>query len=344
MQVTVAELAKILNGEIIGDPKAVVSKVAKIEEGEPGALSFLSNAKYESFLYETLSSAVIVNRTFIPTKTIQTTLIKVDDAYASFTMLLEKFANGMSGKKGIETSAVVETTATLGKDVFVAAQAYVGANAIIGDGTKIYPQVFIGENVQLGKNCIVYPGVKVYHGCIIGDNCILHAGVVIGSDGFGFAPLPDRSYKKIPQIGIVQIESDVEIGSNTTIDRATMGTTIIRKGVKLDNLVQVAHNCEIGEHTVIAAQTGIAGSTKIGKYCIIGGQVGIGGHLTIADGSIIAAQSGVTGNIKSPNGKWLGFPAHEYSKMIRMYAILKNLPEFEKRLSGLEKSKLNEVK
>ena len=343
MQVSVAELGKLLNGEIIGDPTVLVSKVAKIEEGETGALSFLANAKYEHHIYETNASAVIVNRTFIPTKPITATLIKVDDAYASFTFLLEKFSNSMAGKSGVDASAHVSKEANLGKDVFVGAMTFIAEKTTVGNNTKIYPQVYIGENVSIGNNCILYPGVKIYQDCVIGNNCIIHAGAVIGADGFGFAPLPDRSFKKIPQTGNVVIEDDVEIGANTAVDRATMGSTYIRKGVKLDNLVQIAHNAEVGEHTVIAAQTGVAGSTKIGKYCIVAGQVGFSGHITIADGSTFAAQSGITGNIKKPNEKWLGFPATEYGKIIRSYAIFKYLPDMEKRITELEKTnKLND--
>lgn len=339
MQVTVAELAKILNGEVIGDQQAVVSRVARIEEGDQGALSFLSNPKYEPFLYETRSTAVIVNRNFAPSKPVSATLIKVDDAYAGFTLLLEKFSNKMAGKSGVHPTSVVHESAQVAQDAYIGEQCCISANAKIGSATVIYPQVFIGEGVVIGNNCLIYPGVKIYHETIIGDNCILQAGVVIGSDGFGFAPQADRSYRKIPQTGNVILESDVEIGANSTVDRATMGSTIIRKGVKLDNLVQVAHNVEIGEHTVIASQSGIAGSTKIGKYCIVAGQVGFGGHLTIADGSTFGGQTGVTGNITKPNEKWLGFPATEYGKVIRAYALFKHLPEMEKRISALEKKK-----
>ncbi|MFA6261776.1 MAG: UDP-3-O-(3-hydroxymyristoyl)glucosamine N-acyltransferase [Bacteroidia bacterium] len=338
MQVTVAELAKILNGDIIGDQNATVSKVARIEDGEAGALSFLSNPKYEPYLYETKSTVVIVNRTFVPSKPTLANLIKVDDAYAGFTFLLEKFSNKMAGKTGVHDTAVVAGSSKLAPDVYVGELTCIADNVTIAEGTVIYPQVYIGEGSKLGKNCILYPGVRIYHDTIIGDNCILHAGVVIGGDGFGFAPLADRSYRKIPQTGNVIIEDDVEMGSNTTVDRATLGSTIIRKGVKLDNLVQVAHNVEIGEHTVIASQSGIAGSTKIGKYCVVAGQVGFGGHLTIADGSIFGGQTGVTGNITKPNEKWLGFPATEYGKIIRSYAMFKHLPDLEKRISALEKN------
>lgn len=337
MQITVGEIAKLLGGELIGDASAKLWKVAKIEEGQTGALSFLANPKYEPFLYETQSTAVLVNRDFNPSAPITAALIKVDDAYAAFTFLLEKFGNPVANKSGIDKSAVISETAKVGQGVYIGAMTYIADEAVVGDGCKIFPQVYIGDGVQMGKNCIIYPGVKIYHQCIIGDNCIIHAGAVIGSDGFGFAPLPDRSYKKIPQTGNVIIEDNVEIGANSSIDRATMGSTIIRKGVKLDNLVQIAHNVEIGEHTVMASQSGVAGSTKIGKYCVVAGQVGFAGHITIADGSTFGAQSGVPGNIKKENEKWFGYPAIEYSKSIRAYALIKNLPDIDKRLFALEK-------
>ncbi len=337
MQITVGEIAKLLGGELIGEGTALLSKVAKIEEGEPGALSFLSNSKYEPYIYETKSTAVIVNRDFTPSSPVSVTLIKVDDAYASFTLLLEKFSNPVSNKTGIDKASFVSEKAVTGAGVYIGAATYVADGASIGDGSKIFPQVYIGDGAKVGKNCIIYPGVKIYHNCIIGDNCIIHAGTIIGSDGFGFAPLADRSYKKIPQTGNVVIEDDVEIGANCTIDRATMGSTIIRKGVKLDNLIQIAHNVEIGEHTVMASQSGVAGSTKIGRYCVIGGQVGFAGHITIADGSSFGAQTGIANSIKIENEKWFGSPAIEYSKSLRAYTLIKNLPDIDKRLFALEK-------
>ncbi|MES2559430.1 MAG: UDP-3-O-(3-hydroxymyristoyl)glucosamine N-acyltransferase [Bacteroidota bacterium] len=337
MQISVAELSALLQGEVVGDEKALLHKVAKIEEGEPGALSFLANPKYESHLYETKSTAVLVNRSFIPSAPVTTTLIKVDDAYASFTALLEQYANVALQKQGIAESAFIDAHAKVEKNVYVGAFAVIEGGAIVGEGSKIFPQVFVGDRVTIGKNVILYPGVKIYHDCVIGDNCIIHAGTVIGSDGFGFAPLPNRSYKKIPQTGNVVVESNVEMGSNCSIDRATMGSTIIREGVKLDNLVQVAHNVEIGEHTVIAAQSGIAGSTKIGKYCVVGGQVGFAGHITVADGSMFGAQTGVASSIKQENGKWFGSPAFEYKEVLKSSVIYKRLPELEKRILELEK-------
>lgn len=341
MQISVKELSKLLGGEVAGDAEALLHTVAKIEEGKPGALSFLANPKYEPYLYETKSTAVLVNRTFEPTQPVSTTLIKVDDAYAAFTFLLEQFAAAGKAKPGIHASAVIEDSAQVDVTASIGAQVYISNGASVGSNCEIMPQVFIGANVKIGSGVKLYPGVKIYHDCEIGDNCIIHSGTVIGSDGFGFAPLPDRSYKKIPQTGNVIIESDVEIGSNCSIDRATMGSTYIRKGVKLDNLIQIAHNVEIGEHTVIASQSGVAGSTKIGKYCVIGGQVGFAGHITIADGSQFGAQSGIGTNIKEPNGKWFGSPVTEVRTALKASAVYRRLPELEKRIDALEK-KINE--
>jgi len=341
MQVSVSQIAKLINGEVEGDGSALLSTVAKIEEGTPGALSFLANPKYEAHIYTTGSTAVLVNKDFKASSPISATLIRVENAYTAFTQLLEHFSNQVSNKTGVDSTAIVHSSVSLGNNVWVGDMSFIEEGTSIGENSKIAQQVFIGRDVKLGKNCVINPGVKIYHGSQIGDNVIIHSGTVIGSDGFGFAPQPDKSYKKIPQTGIVVIENDVEIGSNTTIDRATMGSTVIHQGAKIDNLVQIAHNVEIGEHTVIAAQTGIAGSTKIGKYCIIAGQVGFTGHITVADGSTFAAQSGITGNITKPNEKWMGFPATEYGKIIRAYALFKNLPDIEKRLSALEKLNKN---
>lgn len=337
MQISVKELSTLLNGHVVGDENALLNTVAKIEEGKPGALSFLANPKYEPHLYTTQSTAVLVNKSFEPSAAVTTTLIKVDDAYASFTFLLEQFAGISKGRAGVHSTAVVETNAKVDASAFIGAQSYIGNEAIIGPDCQIHPQVYIGPGAKLGKNVTLYPGVKIYHLCEIGDNTIIHSGTVIGSDGFGFAPLPDGTYKKIPQIGNVIIEADVEIGSNCSIDRATMGSTIIRKGVKLDNLVQIAHNVEIGEHTVMASQSGVAGSTKIGKHCVIGGQVGFAGHITIADGSQFGAQSGIGTSIKEPQGKWFGSPAFEVKSAIRSAAVFKRLPDMEKKLVELER-------
>jgi UDP-3-O-[3-hydroxymyristoyl] glucosamine N-acyltransferase len=337
MQATTAEIARLLNGEVIGDGTLVLNKVAKIEEGTEGALSFLANPKYEQHIYQTLSSAILVSKTFVPTAPIQATLIKVDDPYAAFTQLLTHFSDTYSKLVGISDTAIIAHSVNLGEGVYVGEITVLADNVVIGNQSKIFPQVYIGSGVKIGKNCLIYPKVNIYHGCEIGDNCIIHSGTVIGSDGFGFAPQADKSYQKIPQTGNVIIENDVEIGANCSIDRATIGSTIIRRGVKLDNLVQVAHNVEIGEHTVIASQSGVAGSTKIGKYCIIAGQVGFVGHISIADGSIIGAQSGVSNSIKEANKKWFGTPASELSKSLKAHTLMRNLPDIELRIRELEK-------
>jgi UDP-3-O-[3-hydroxymyristoyl] glucosamine N-acyltransferase len=337
MELSVLEIAKLLGGEVEGDEHIKLNTLSKIEEASSGALSFLANPKYEPFIYTTNASAVIVNKTFVASKALNTTLIRVDDAYASFTFLLEKFAGVSQSLKGIEEGAFVSSEAILGNDVYVGAQTYISSKAKLGNNTKIYPQVFIGENVNIGENCILFPGVKVYHGCQIADNCIIHSGSIIGSDGLGFAPLADGTYKKIPQTGIVCMEDNVEIGSNCTIDRATLGKTLIKKGVKIDNLVQIAHNVEIGENTVIAAQSGIAGSTKIGKNCVLGGQVGIGGHIEIADFSQLGAQSGIASSIKESNKKWNGTPYMEMRDNLKSHTVFRKLPEILKRIEALEK-------
>lgn len=336
MQISIAQLAALLNAEVVGDSDELVHTVAKIEEGFKGALSFLSNPKYEAHLYTTQSSAVLVNRTFNPTQPVTATLLKVDDAYSAFTFLLEKFSNPSSQLNGVSDNCYVHKSALISNDVYVGFGTVVEEGAKIGSNSKIYPQVFIGKNVQLGDNCIIYPGVKIYHECKLGNNIIIHSGTVIGSDGFGFAPQPDGSYKKIPQTGNVIIEDDVEIGANCSIDRATLGSTIIRKGVKLDNLIQIAHNVEIGTNTVIASQSGVAGSTKIGKNCIIAGQVGFVGHITIADGSQFGAQSGINRSIEEPNKKWNSTPAFELKDSLRSINVIRKLPEVLKRLEQLE--------
>ncbi|MFY7732052.1 MAG: UDP-3-O-(3-hydroxymyristoyl)glucosamine N-acyltransferase [Bacteroidia bacterium] len=341
MQISVAQLAQLLNGKVVGNPDILLHTVAKIEDGKEGALSFLANMKYESHIYDTKSSVVLVNNDFIPSQEIKATLIKVENAYASFTLLLEQFAAYANKKEGIEEGAVINKSAELGTNLYVGALAYIAKGVKIGNSTQIYPTTYIGDNVTIGENCIIYAGVKIYNDCVIGNNVIIHSGTVIGSDGFGFAPLADRSYKKIPQIGNVIIEDDVEIGSNCSIDRATMGSTILRKGVKLDNLNQVAHNVEIGEHTVMAGQSAIAGSTKIGKYCILAGQVGIGGHLTIADGTVLGAKSGVNSNVKKENQRLFGAPAFEYAESIKASIVYKKLPQLYKTVNELER-KINE--
>jgi UDP-3-O-[3-hydroxymyristoyl] glucosamine N-acyltransferase len=337
MEFTASTIAGFLKGDIIGNPEIKVNTIAKIEEGQPGALSFLANPKYEHYLYETKSSIVLVNRTFVPSATVSATLIKVENAYEAFASLLRLVDQSRPRKKGIHTSAIIEPTAKVGSDVYIGPYSYIGENCIIGDGCSVYPQVYIGDNTQLGNNCTINPGVKIYHDCVIGEGCIIHAGSVIGSDGFGFAPQSDNEYMKIPQLGNVVLEDHVEIGANVTIDRATMGSTFIRRGVKLDNLIQIGHNVEIGENTVMAAQTGISGSTKVGKNCMFGGQVGLAGHIKIANGTKIGAQGGILGDVKEENSVIIGSPAIELKQFLRSSVIFKKLPEMKVKLDSLEK-------
>ncbi len=337
MDFKVTEIAKFLNGEIIGDENVSVSNVSKIEDGKPGTLAFLANLKYENFLYSTLASVVLVNKNFTPKQNVSATLIKVDDAYQAFASLLDLYTQAKEAlKTGIEQPSYIDSTAITGKNIYVGAFAYVGKNAKIGNNSKLYPQVYIGDNVTIGDDCIIYSGVKIYSDSVIGNRCILHSGSVIGSDGFGFAPLENGTYKKIAQIGNAILEDDVEIGANTTIDCGTMDSTIIRKGTKLDNLVQVAHNCEIGENTVIAAQTGLAGTSKVGKNCKFGGQVGLAGHLTIGDNVFIGAQSGVAKSVKE-NQIILGSPAMEIKEAIKAITVYKNLPKLREEVIQIQK-------
>jgi len=338
MEFTVAMIAQLLKGTVEGDPETKLHTIAKIEEGHEGALSFLSNPKYESYIYTTGSSAVLVRNDFKPVKEVKTTLIRVEDPYQALALLLTMYEQAKPVKKGIHPTAVIEDSATIGSDIYIGAYAVVSENAVIGDGCSIYPHVFIGDSVKVGNNSKLYPGVKVYKDCIIGNDCVLHAGVVIGADGFGFAPVADNNYMKIPQIGNVILEDNVEIGANTCIDRATMGSTIVHRGVKLDNLVQIGHNVVIGENTVIAAQSGIAGSTKVGRNCMMGGQVGIVGHATIADGCKIGAQSGIGGSIKEENATLFGSPAIEARMYIRSYKYFVKLPDLNKKLDDLIKA------
>lgn len=336
MEFTALQIAQLLEGEIVGDEKATVSALSKIEEGRPGTLSFLANPQYTPYIYTTNASVVIVNSTFEPESEINSTLIKVADAYGAFAKLLDYYNTVKNNKQGIEQPSFVAESATLGADVYIGAFAYVGARAKIGKNVKIYPHVYIGDDVVIGDNSTLHSGVKVFAECKIGADVTIHGGSIIGGDGFGFAPNAENSYNKVAQIGNVIIEDHVEIGASTTIDRATLGSTIIRKGVKLDNLIQVAHNVEIGAHTVIAAQTGIAGSTKIGKNCMIGGQVGIIGHLKIGDNVKIAAQSGIGKNI--PDGEVVqGSPAFSHGDYVRAYAMFRRLPEWANRINKLEK-------
>ena len=337
MEFTAATIAGFLKGDIEGNPDIKVNTIAKIEEGQLGALSFLANPKYEHYIYDTKSSIVLVNRSFAASAKISATLIRVENAYEAFASLLRLVDQARPRKKGIHPSAVIESSAIIGSDVFIGPFTYVGENCIIGDGCSIYPQVYIGDNTKLGNNCTINPGVKIYHDCILGEGCTIHAGTVIGSDGFGFAPQSDNEFMKIPQLGNVILEEHVEIGANVTIDRATMGSTIIRKGVKLDNLIQIAHNVEVGENSVMAAQTGISGSTKVGKNCMFGGQVGLAGHLKIANGTKIGAQGCILGDVKEENTAIIGSPAIEVKQFLRSSVIFKKLPEMKVKIDSLEK-------
>lgn len=336
MQFTANQIAAILGGYVEGNSEVAVSQLAKIEEGVEGSLTFLSNPKYEHFLYQTSASIVIVNENLQLSKAVTATLIRVKDAYSAFSELLKVYHQLRTEKSGIESPSFVDETAVLGDNIYIGAFAYISKNVHIGNDVKIYPQVFIGDGVSIGDNSVLYPGVKVYYDCVIGENVIIHSGSIIGSDGFGFAPQKDGSYSKVPQIGNVIIEKHVEVGANTVIDRATMGSTIIRSGVKLDNLIQIAHNVEIGKNTVAAAQTGISGSTKIGENVILGGQVGIVGHIQIAAGSQIQAQSGINRSIAEEDKKWGGTPAMRYSSNLRSHVIYAKLPQMEQRIAELE--------
>jgi UDP-3-O-[3-hydroxymyristoyl] glucosamine N-acyltransferase len=337
MEFNAATIAGFLKGEIEGDPEIKVNSIAKIEEGFPGALSFLANPKYEHYIYTTKSSIVLVNKSFIPSSAIGATLIKVENAYEAFATLLHLVDQARPRKKGIHPAAIIEPSATIGSDVYIGPYAYIGENCIIGDGCSVYPHVYIGDNTKLGKSCIINPGVTIYHECVIGEGCVIHAGSVIGSDGFGFAPQSDSEYMKIPQLGNVVLEDHVEIGANVTIDRATMGSTIIRKGVKLDNLIQIGHNVEVGENTVMAAQTGISGSTKVGKNCMFGGQVGLAGHIKIANGTKIGAQAGILSQVKEENTIIIGSPAIELKNFMKSSILFKKLPELSNKVDTLEK-------
>lgn len=336
MQFTAEQIATLLNGKVEGNPDAAVSQLAKIEEGKEGTLSFLSNPKYEHYLYDTQSSIVIVNADLILQRAVTATLIRVKDAYSSFSELLKVYHSMLYDRTGREEGAIVHESATIGEGGYIGSFAYLSKGVTIGNNVKIYPRVYIGDNVSIGDNSILYPGVTIYHDCVIGENVMIHSGAVVGSDGFGFAPQKDGSYEKVPQIGNVIVENNVEIGSNTVIDRATLGSTVIKAGVKLDNLIQIAHNVEIGTNTVIAAQTGISGSTKVGKQVILGGQVGIVGHINIADGSQVQAQSGINRSMKEANAKWGGSPATSYTSQLRSQVVYTRLPELEKRVIELE--------
>lgn len=337
MEFSAAQIAQMIGGKAEGNPGVMVSSFGKIEEAVAGQLAFLANPKYEEYLYSTGASVVIINESQELREKIGATLIRVPDAYSAFAALLSKYQEIVSQQMvGIQEPSYISKSAKLGEKIFIGAFAFIGEQVVIGNHVKIYPQVFLGDQVQIGDNVILYPGVKIYHDCIVGKNSTIHAGTVVGSDGFGFAPQADGSFKKVPQMGNVVIEENVEIGANATIDRATIGSTIIKSGAKLDNLIQVAHNVEVGNNTVIAAQAGVSGSTKIGNNVMIGGQAGIVGHIQIADGSKINAQSGVSKSIKSPNSAVTGSPAFEYTSALRSQALSRNLPELEKRIKELE--------
>jgi UDP-3-O-[3-hydroxymyristoyl] glucosamine N-acyltransferase len=336
MEFTALEIASFLGGEVIGDPTVKINNVSKIEEGKPGTLSFLANLKYQHFLYETKASVVLINADFVPEKEVEATLIKVKDSYSSMSALLELYVQSIPQKQGIESPNFVDPSAQIGQNIYLGAFSYVGANSVIGNNVKLYPHVWIGDNCTIDDNTVLFSGVKVYPETRIGKNCIIHAGAVIGSDGFGFAPQHDGSYKKIHQIGNVIIEDDVEIGANTAIDCATMGSTILKKGVKLDNLVQIAHNVVVGEHTAMAAQTGIAGSTTIGSNCVFGGQAGANGHIKIGNHVTVGGKTGASNKV--PDNKILmGEWGMEASRYRRVYAVFRNLPELFAEVHHLKK-------
>ncbi len=335
MEFTAKQIAEFLGGTVDGNDNATVNTFAKIEEGVPSALSFLSNVKYTHYLYSTQSSVVLVNKDFQPEQPVSATLIRVDNAYESLAKLMSLYASMKPGRSGISSLASVSDKAKIGKNVYIGPFSVVEDGAVIGDNTQIYPHVTIGEGATVGADCIIYPHVTIYYACKVGNRCILHAGSVIGADGFGFAPTP-QGYNKIPQIGIAELEDDVEIGANTCVDRSTMGHTVVRKGVKLDNLIQVAHNVEVGEHTVISAQTGIAGSSKVGAWCMLGGQSGVSGHLKIGDKVSFGAKTGVLSNV--PDGETImGYPAIGYRNFLRSSILVKQLPEMDATIRQLKK-------
>jgi UDP-3-O-[3-hydroxymyristoyl] glucosamine N-acyltransferase len=336
LKFTAAQIAGILEGDVVGNPEVEVSKLSKIEEGTQGSLTFLANPKYTQFIYETRASATIVNKDFFPENDLSTTLIKVDDAYKAFSKLLEYYNQVKMNKTGIEDPSFISDSVSYGDNIYVGAFSYVGENVVIGNNVKIYPNSYLGDNVSIGDNVVIFSGAKIYSETVIGKNCVINSGAIIGADGFGFAPDDNGEYQKVPQTGNVILEDDVDIGAGTTIDRATLGSTIIRNGVKLDNQIQIAHNVEIGRNTVIAAQTGIAGSTKIGENCQIGGQVGIVGHITIGNNVKIQAQSGIGRNVKD-NEVLQGSPAITYGDYNKSYVYFKNLPQIVRGINKLEK-------
>ena len=343
MKFLASQIAALLNGTVEGNPETEVWNVAKIEEGAPGMLSFLANPKYTPYIYETQSSVVIVNKDFVAEKPIAATLIRVDDAYASFAKLLAFYDQMSQDKKGISSLAFVSSSAKLGENLYLGEFAFIGENVTLGNNVKVYPQVYVGDGSVIGDNTVLYPGVRLYRNTVVGRRCIIHAGAVLGADGFGFAPQEDGHYEKIPQVGNVMIDDDVEIGANTTIDRSTMGSTRVHKGVKLDNLVHLAHNVEVGENTAMAAQVGVSGSTHLGKNCVVGGQTGFVGHLHIADGSKFGGQCGVMGNIKEENQEFMGTPIQPLRQYLKTNARFRHLDEMARQLEALEKE-LEELK
>lgn len=336
MQISAQEIAKLINGTLEGDASVTISKAGKIENAGPGDITFLANPKYQNFIYETKASLVIVSKDLVLEKPVGCTIVRHPMPYYGFCVVLDTYFNPHIKRSGIHPTAIIAGTARIGKDVYIGAHVVVEEGAEIGDESQIYPNGYIGRNAKVGRNTLFYPGVNLYSECIVGNNCIIHAGTAIGSDGFGFAQTPDGTYAKIPQIGNVIVEDNVETGANCCLDRATMGSTIVRKGVKLDNMVQIAHNAEVGENTVIAGLSGVAGSTKVGKGCVIGAQVGIVGHITIADGTQLGGQTGVAKAITEPNQQFIGSPAMPLKEAFKSQVLLRNLPALEMRVRELE--------
>ncbi len=337
MKFTAGQIAELLSGRVEGNEEAIVKNVSKIEEGKPETLTFLANPKYNQYIYTTKADVVIVNDSFVAEQKVKATLIRVPNAYEALAQLLEMYEQSQPQKTGVEQPSFIDSSASLGDFAYVGAFAYIGENVKIGNNVKIYPQAYIGDNVKIGDDTVIYAGVKVYKNCVIGKSCTIHAGAVIGSDGFGFAPNSENEYKKVAQIGNVVLNDHVEIGANTTVDRATMGSTVIHKGVKLDNLIQIAHNVEIGENTVIAALTGVAGSAKVGRDCMIGGQVGIAGHISIAKGTKVGAQTGINKTVKKEDTIQFGSPSMNMGDFNRSYVVFKRLPQLQAQLDELKK-------
>ena len=342
MQVTAGQIAELVGGSVAGDPYVKISGPSRIEEGKPGTITFLANPKYKEHIYSTRASVVLVDHGFVADGDINATLIRVENVYAALAVLMARFNIGLSLTQGIASSAIIHQNVQIGDEVSIDDHVIIRSGVVIGDSCRIHGQVFVGDNVKIGAHCTIYPGVKIYHNCVIGDRCVIHANTVIGSDGFGFTPDENGNFVKIPQTGNVVIEDHVEIGSNVVIDRASIGSTLIKKGVKLDNLIQIAHNVTIGENTVIAAQSGVAGSARIGAGCMIGGQVGIVGHIEVADGVMIQAQSGVASSVKTTGAKVYGSPALDYQNYLKSYALFRRLPELAAGLSEL-KSKVDKL-